>query len=216
MNVISMRIPIFRAVLLSSVFIVAGNAAASPADELYQRLERHLQSLKTLEIEYTATGEAIGDVPLQGRMIWRKPDQFYHDTAEWTLCETGDEEWRYLKSQNTLILEISEDRESWTPETMLLNFRKDLKPTNLETSADGVQILFMKSSDPTAPQNVVLEFESNSAHPKQLRFETLDGADATYIINNWNDGARVDTTVFAPPTVPEENRIDFRKAHTDR
>jgi hypothetical protein len=148
-------------------------------------------------------------------MVWLKPDKFYHDTPEWTLCEHDGEQWRFLKAQNTLILEPSEERD-WLPETMLLNLSKDLNAESLEMQADGRMMLHLASDDPTAPQGVVLEFAAGSKQPDVIRYIQPDGADVKYGITEWNEKSTPSASLFDSPTVPPENLIDFRLTKPDR
>jgi outer membrane lipoprotein-sorting protein len=189
----------------------AVNAAINPA-KLQSDLERHLQSLKSLEIRYEAEGASLGEGSVTGRMIWARPDKFYHDTPEWTLCEIDDEQWRHLKVQNTLIREAALAQERWTPEHVLFDLGKSFHAKSVEKAGDGAQSLTLISTEPNAPGSVVLEFPPESRVPNRIRFQLPDGTATEYRITGWKENVTVDANLFTPPLVPPENLIDFRAA----
>ncbi len=204
---------------LVAILVFGGTShciARTPGEQLYADLERHLQSTKSLELKYSASGTALTDGPLVGRMVFLRPAQFLHETPEWTLCESGADEWRYLKAQNTLILERVVEREDWSPEAMLLNLRTELRAKDLTKREDGTRILYLASDDASAPQTIVLEFARNALVPNVLRFEQIDGTSAVYQIDEWTENQEIDDALFLPPEVPDENRIDFRFDKSDR
>jgi outer membrane lipoprotein-sorting protein len=200
-------------VLLIAVlaFGMAGYAAPSSA-KLYSDLERHLQSRKSLDLEYEATGTNVAEGGVSGHMVWARPDKFYHDTPEWTLCETGPEQWRYLKTQNTLIREAAKKDERWTPESVLLDLGKSFRAQSAEELEDGRRTLLLQSSDANAPGEVTLEFPPEAKVPDLIRFRLADGTVTEYRITNWKENVAVDPALFTPPDVPAENTIDFRTA----
>jgi hypothetical protein len=200
-------IPLFALLLLATA------ALAEPsADKLYGALEQRLQSLKSLEINYQAEGAALGDTVLKGRMIWVKPGRFYHDTPEWTLCQTDSEEWRFLKTQNTLIRERAADKEDWGPQTVLFHLSKSFHPASIDVDPDGRRLLTLESNDPETPGNAVLEFPSKADVPDEIDFHSSDGSLIHYRLVRWDENARPDAALFNPPVVPPANVIDFRGA----
>jgi outer membrane lipoprotein-sorting protein len=200
--------------LLLLVSLVASSQAfcATPAEKLYASVEQHLQSLKTLEIRYEALGAAFPEGGLEGRMIWVKPDRYYHDTPEWTVCEVGNSGWRYLKKQNTLILEPTQDKSALLPENVLFTMRKDVKAETLEEGEGGRRVLTLKSSHPESAAMMTMELPAGSLKPEIIAFTTADGSQVRYKIRQWNEGTSVDSALFSAPEVPAENRIDFREA----
>ncbi|MBI5059585.1 hypothetical protein HZB60_07400 [candidate division KSB1 bacterium] len=203
-------------ILLTLVISVSSlSVAADDAARVYRDLERHLRTLSSLDIHYQAAGTAFADGPVSGRMLWLKPDKFYHDTPDWTLCEHDGEQWRHLKAQNTVILEFSAERE-WLPETMLLNLSKDLDAAGLDIEPDGRMLLRLTSDDATAPTNIVLEFAAGSAHPDVIRYLQPDGAEVSYAIKSWDERAQPAASLFVTPEVPAENLIDFRLTKPER
>ena len=191
--------------------VLAGHAAPSPA-KLYSGLERHLQSLKSLEVRYDAEGTNIAAGGVSGRLIWLRPKTFYHDTPEWTLCEIGGEQWRYLKSQNMLIREMADARERWTPEGVLFDLGKGFRPQSVDEQGDGTCLLKLTSGDGSLPGTVTLQFPPEAGVPDQIHFELADGTVTNYGITEWNENLTVDSELFTPPDVPAENVIDFRAA----
>lgn len=196
-------------IIIALIFTVAG-ARADDGAALYRSLERHLQSLKSLEIHYRAEG-ATPEGAVTGRMIFQKPDKFFHDTPEWTLCEVGTEQWRYLKQQTTLILEKAEARE-WLPETLLLNLGRNLEPAMLLSAENGVRTLKLTSSDPSAPAEVDLRFAAGQSVPSSIHYTLEDGSSVHYELEQWMENAPPPATLFEAPDVPAEQRIDFRAA----
>lgn len=185
------------------------SAEDESSKSLYRSLERHLQTLKSLEIHYRVTGAAPEGV-VSGRMIFVKPDRFYHDTPAWSMCEHGTEQWRYLKDQQTVILERSEARE-WLPETLLMNIGKDLKPAGLITESDG-RVLLLRSGDALSPGGVNLYFAQGKKTPNAIQYEMDDGTVVRYDLDKWLENEDPAETLFEAPVVSPENLIDFRQA----
>jgi outer membrane lipoprotein-sorting protein len=194
-------------VLLASA--LAGYAAPSPA-KLYSELERHLQSLKSLEILYEAEGSAMTNGGVSGRLVWVKPDRFLHETPEWNLGQSDKLQWRYLKAQNTLILEENKLEDRWTPETVLLDLGKSFRPESVDEQGDGTRSLTLVSKDQNLPGNAVLEFPPESQLPDMLQFHLADGTETNYRITDWQENQTYDSEIFSAPDVPAENVIDFR------
>ena len=190
-------------------YVLAGYAAPSPA-KLYSDLEHHLQSLKSLEVTYEAEGTAMANGSVSGRLVWVKPDKFLHETPEWTLGETGTDQWRYLKAQNTVILESSAGDDRWTPEGVLFDLGKSFRPESVEEEGDGTLLLILRSSDANIPGDATLEFPSESKVPSKLTFRLADGTETSYRINDWKENQKYDGATFKAPQVPAENVIDFR------
>ena len=180
-------------VLLISVlaYVIAGYAQPSPA-KLYSDLERHLQSLKSLDLEYEATGTNVADGGVAGRMVWSRPDKFYHDAPEWTLCEIGRERWRFLKTQNTLIRERAEKDERWTPESVLFDLGKSFRAASADEAVDGTRTLRLHSNDASVTGEVTLEFRPRERVPDLIRFQVADGTVTEYRITNWEENVPVD------------------------
>ncbi len=203
-----------KAILIAlAACVLAGYAAPSPA-KLYSDLERHLQSLKALELTYEAQGSAMSDGGVSGRLVWVKPNRFLHETPEWTLAETGKQQWRYLKAQNTLILENSKPNERWTPEGVLFDLGKSFRPENVDEQGDGTRELKLVSTDPNLPGDAVLEFPPESRLPVQIEFHLADGTTITYRITDWTENGKYDDALFTAPDVPAENVIDFRQSES--
>jgi outer membrane lipoprotein-sorting protein len=202
----------------SSIFVVLALSAsvlfaATPAEELYSALERRLHALQSLEIQYEAVGEAVEGQQLAGRLLWVKPERFFHDTPEWSLCEAGAERWRYLKAQNTLIREdIRDDQSEWLPDEVLFNLRKSFRARTLDDTNGGRRILHLQPADPALSGEATLEFAAGSSRPDALEFSSPDGQALRYRIVAWRENAAVDEAVFSPPDVPAQNLMDFRGA----
>jgi hypothetical protein len=169
-----------------------------------------LRSLPTLEVEYHAEGLAFGDSGMVGHMYWLRPDFFLHDTPEWMHCDTRTEQWRYLKTQNTLIRETPQGRSDWLPESILLDISVKLSPKELIAAAEGAKVLILRSDSPESPGVVYLRFEPDAKHPSEIEFKGEDGSATLYRITLWKENAIIDSHLFAPPNVPAENLIDFR------
>ena len=184
-------------------------ASESPK-AFYSRVEQHLRSLPTLEIDYHAEGLAFGDDGVIGHMYWLRPDLFLHETPEWIHCDTRTEQWRYLKKQNTLIRETPQGRSDWLPESILLDISVELEPRELETNDSGKTVLILDSESPTSPGQVHLSFHEGNEHPFEIKFNGKDGTTTVYHINKWSENVTIDTNRFIPPEVPAENLIDFR------
>jgi hypothetical protein len=197
-------------VLLLIALLASGLQAAESPEQFYADVEQHLRSLPTLEVEYRAEGLAFGDSGMVGHMYWLRPDYFLHDTPEWMHCDTRAEQWRYLKSQNTLIRETPQGRSDWLPESILLDISVKLSPKELTTSDAGKKILTLKSDSPESQGVVYLRFEADAKHPSEIEFRGDDGSATMYRITSWKENAKIDSHLFEPPAVPAENLIDFR------
>jgi len=184
--------------------------AASPAETLCHQLERHLQSLQSLELRYEADGPGAGDEGASGRIVWVKPDRFLHDTPGWTLCEIGDEQWRYLKQQNTLIRERVVKGSEWRPEDILFHASSRFRPVTLEEREDGARVVTLHSETPNVPGEGILEFGAEGFRPTILTVLPPDGADIRYVITEWIENAEPEAALFDAPDVSPENLIDFR------
>lgn len=205
-----------NSILCALLFAVTAGWA-QPAESLYAALERRLQALKSLEIRYEAEAAEVEGQLITGRMLWVKPDRFLHETPEWTLCETGDEQWRYLKEQNTLIREdIRDDQSEWLPEEVLFNLRKNFRVNGTDASENGHRILRLVPTDAAIGGEASLEFPADQPTPDGLRFTSPDGTQLRYRLSSWRENIAVDTTLFSPPAVPIENTIDFRGAGQSR
>jgi outer membrane lipoprotein-sorting protein len=217
MNIISMSLmrisilPLLTLALLTLPAVAAQNAA-----ELYSALEQRLQSLKSLEIQYQATTGDPQDESVSGRMIWIRPDRFYHDTPEWTLCQTGKEQWRLLKQQQTLIREDVTDPGELQPESVLFSLSGNLQPKLLTTDAAGSRELRLESKDPRVPGYAVLTFPAREDIPSELEFTQTDGDRVRYRITRWDENVKPAESIFSPPDVPAANVIDFRGAGLSR
>jgi hypothetical protein len=191
--------------------------AATPADELYSALERRLHTLQSLEIRYEAEGEAVEGGELAGRLLWVKPERFYHETPEWSLCEVGAERWRYLKTQNTLIREdVRDDQSAWLPDEVLFNLRRSFRAGELDEMDGGGRVLHLQPIDPAMGGEAVLEFAAGSSRPDALEFTSPDGTSLRYRITTWRENVGIDSSLFSPPNVPPENVMDFRGAGQGR
>lgn len=188
---------------------VCAQAADKPAQSLFNAVEQHLRALTTLDIEYQAAGSALGADTVAGRMILGRPDRFYHDAPEWTVCEFGGEQWRFLKEQRTLIREVAPAESDFLPETVLLDLRALYRPRALTVRADGTRRLDLEPLKRDA-SGAALEFPAAGLAPAALIFVTADGMEAVYTMRVWRENQRVDESLFLPPDVPAENLIDFR------
>ena len=191
--------------------VLTGLAASSPA-KLYSDLERHLQSLKSLELTYEVAGVNAAGSTVSGRLVWVKPDRFYHDTPEWAMAEIGRERWRFLKVQNTLIRELVTSAERWSPESVLFDLTKNFRAVGQDDLDDGTRLLRLESKHEDMPGSVTLDFASHARVPNRIRFESADGTLTDYRITSWRENGPHDESLFIPPTVPAENLIDFRSA----
>lgn len=196
------------AAILISVMLAVCAYGETPA-QAYAGLERHLQSLNTLEIRYIAVQPEVSDEPVDGHIIWESPDGFYHDTPEWTTCENGDIQWRYLKRQNTLILENSDRKNSLKPENILFDFRDEFHPVDL-TIVDENRHLRLERNDAELDAEAVLIFAGDSDRIRELRVSSNDEPATVYRFTAWEENVEPDSGLFVPPEVPAENLIDFR------
>jgi outer membrane lipoprotein-sorting protein len=208
MNIFSPILKTSSAILLFFLS-VASVQADEAASRFYKSVEQHLRSLQSLEIGYVATGSEIPEA-LEGRLVFLRPDGFFHDTPEWTHCEFRGQQWRFLKNQNTLILEDAEGRSEWTPETVLLNMSHDLTPEELVEESDGTKELKLWAESPLASGQVSMTFAPGSLTPGGIHYVDDNGTTQKYSIRMWNESVKLDTAIFTPPAVPDDNRIDFR------
>jgi hypothetical protein len=190
-------------------------SAAESADQLYANLEHRLQSLKSLEIRYEAVQSGASEVA-EGHLIWVRPDLFYHDTPEWTMCETNGEQWRFLKQQQTLIREKSPSDGEWMGEQVLFNLQRRYQAISLAVLPDARRTLRLKSTDAALPGGAELEFPADKNVPDVLRFEEADGRWMQYRMTVWRENVAADANLFEPPVVPPANVIDFRQASEGR
>jgi hypothetical protein len=202
--------------LLAILILVSAALAETSADKLYGNLEQRLQSLISLEIRYQAEGGALADSVLSGRMIWVKPDRFYHETPEWILCQTDSEDWRYLKTQKTLIRENARAQSEWGPETVLFHLGKNFRLGAMDVDVDGRRTLTLNSTDSEMPGDVILEFPPKGDTPDELDFHEPDGSLIHYRLTRWIENVQPDNAFFNPPPVPPANVIDFRGAGGSR
>ncbi|MCB9358195.1 MAG: hypothetical protein H6508_06760 [Calditrichaeota bacterium] len=184
--------------------------ARTQASEYYANVERHLRSLPSLEIGYRATGSDFPEEGLEGRLVFRRPDAFYHDTPEWTHCEIGSIQWRLLKEQETLMIEDAQGRSEWSPEAVLLSLDRELVPYDLLAEGEGDTLLVLDAASPQVSGQVEMLFAGKTRVPKEIRFVGDDGIGSKYEILMWHESVALDTSLFALPAVPEENLIDFR------
>jgi len=185
--------------------------ADKAAETYYSAVERHLRSLPSLEIGYRATGQDFPVEGLDGRLAFLRPDGFYHDTPEWTHCEMGSEQWRYLKGQNTLLLETAEGRSEWTPESVLLSLNQELLPFELVRNENGDTTLILDAVSAQVNGQVEMLFDANKRVPKAIIFKSDEGSGSRFDILMWNESIAIDSALFIPPNVPDDNRIDFRQ-----
>lgn len=202
----------FALAILLTIVLAASVYAGTPAEELFGKMERHLRELGSLEVVYTVEGIAFPDSGYRGRMLWVRQGGFYHDTPEWTLAQRGDDRWRYLKNQQTLILESVRGDEPLLPEQVLFALRRDVEPGTLETdpTEDGAHKLTLITSDESGEGNLWLWFRGDAITPFKLAWPLPDGTLAAYRVQSWRERVRVDDDLFTPPRV--EHVIDWRVA----
>jgi outer membrane lipoprotein-sorting protein len=203
-----------RSVLIAIFFLasaVASAEAATPADELFAKMERHLRNLDSLQVIYRAEGAAFPEGGESGTMVWVRPDGFYHDTPEWTLAQRGRERWRYLRDQQTLILEDVRPDEPLLPEQVLFELRRDVEPETVETDSveEGALKLTLKETGEDQPGHIWLWMRPESVTPFKLSWPLADGTMVTYRVESWRENAPVSDTLFDAPQT--ENVIDFRE-----
>ena len=198
-------------ILIAILLLCSVAWADKAAEEYYAGVERHLRSLPSLEIGYRATGPDFPEGGIDGRLAFRRPDGFYHDTPGWTQCETGTVQWRYLKDQETLLIEDAEGRSEWTPEAVLLSLNRELVPFDLIAQEGGDTLLILDAVSEQVSGQVEMTFAANKRVPKEIQFKGDDGIGSRYEILMWNETVKLDSNLFVPPRVPEENRIDFRQ-----
>lgn len=187
-----------------------GAIAGSPAEEFYASVEQHLRSLTSLEIGYRAQGPEFPPEGMDGRLVFRRPDGFYHDTPEWTHCEVGGIQWRLLKEQQTLLLEDAEGRAGWTPEVVLLSLNRELSPFELVKQESGETLLILDAASAQVSGQVNMLFEKGKLTPKRIEYMGDEGVSSSYDVLMWHESVQLDSALFALPSVPAENVIDFR------
>jgi hypothetical protein len=198
--------------IVIAILLLCGVAWANKtAEDYYAGVERHLRSMPSLEIGYRATGPDFPEGGVEGRLVFKRPDGFYHDTPDWTQCETGAVEWRYLKAQETLLIEDAQGRSEWTPEAVLLSLNRELVPYDLVAQDNGDTVLVLDAVSEQVSGQVEMTFAANKRVPKEIEFKGDDGIGSRYEILMWNESVALDSALFVPPSVPEENRIDFRQ-----
>ncbi|MBM3324503.1 MAG: hypothetical protein FJY66_02415 [Calditrichaeota bacterium] len=195
-------------------FLVLGFScaqASTPAEDLFARMERHLQKLKSLEVVYRAEGAAFPEGGQSGRMIWVRPDGFYHDTPEWTLAQRGRERWRYLKNQQTLILEDVRPDEPLLPEQVLFAMREDVEPETLEVEQEegSAHKLTLRATSDNAEGLISLWLRQGAVSPCKLSWPLVDGSIVSYRVESWREDMPVDDALFIAPQT--EHLIDFRE-----
>lgn len=177
----------------------------------YSSVERHLRSLPSLEIGYRATGSDFPKSGLEGRLAFLRPDRFYHDTPEWTHCENGEEQWRFLKEQQTVMLEDAAGLSDWSPEAVLLSLNRDLVPYDLRSTENGDTILILDALSEQMSGQVEMIFGSGKRVPKEILYVDDSGSNISrYEILMWHESVQIDSELFLPPEVPTDNKIDFR------
>lgn len=183
--------------------------AGTPAEKLFGEMEHHLRQLHSLELHYTMEGSA-DDSMFSGCMIWVRPDTFYHDTPEWTLAQTAENCWRYLKNQQTLILEDIRSSETQSPEEILFALREDVEPETLEIdpAENGAQKLTLRTSEEQIGGHLWVWINENATRPFKLAWPLPDGTIAAYRVVSWREEIDVDNSLFAPPEAVQI--IDFR------
>lgn len=198
-------------ILIVLLLICVPAFANKAAEDYYSTVERHLRSLPSLEIGYRATGPDFPKEGLEGRIVFQRPSGFYHDTPEWTLCESGAEQWRYLKEQQTLLLETAEGRSDWSPEVVLLSLNRELVPFDLVKTASGDTTLVLDAMSAQVSGQVEMTFAANKRVPKEISFKDDEGNNTShYEILMWHESVKLDSGLFLAPAVPAENKIDFR------
>ena len=210
--------PIFRyiTVLLLAAFVPC-LLAGTPAEQRFDKMERHLRELQSLEVRYTAEGEVFADSALGGRMVWIRPDKFYHDTPEWTFAQHGGEKWRYLKSQSTLILETVQGDDPQLPEEVLFALHEDVTAETLaiDPAESGAHKLILKATNEQAANEFWLWLHIDSDQPLKIAWRLPDGTVAAYRVETWRENISVDDGLFVRPDASET--IDFRlKKETDK
>jgi outer membrane lipoprotein-sorting protein len=203
-----------RSVLLAIflfAFAVVPGRAATPAQDLFAKMERHLRDLNSLQVTYQAEGAAFPEGGERGTMVWVRPDGFYHDTPEWTLAQRGRERWRYLKDQQTLILEDVRPDEPLLPEQVLFELRQDVEPETVETDSGeaGALKLTLSETGENEPGHVWLWMRPESVTPFKLSWPLADGTIVIYRVESWQENAPANDALFDAPHT--ENVIDFRE-----
>ncbi|MFH1010901.1 MAG: hypothetical protein V1784_06680 [bacterium] len=204
-----------KCIILFAMFVFAcvafSKEAATPAEDLFTKTERHLQKLKSLEVVYGAEGAAFPEGGQSGRMVWVRPDGFYHDTPEWTMAQRGRERWRYLKEQQTLILEDVRAEEPLLPEQVFFALREDVKPETLEADPEegGAHKLTLRATAENSEGMIWLWLRQGAVTPFKLAWPLVDGSVITYRVESWQEEMPVDNALFVAPQT--EHVIDFRE-----
>jgi outer membrane lipoprotein-sorting protein len=207
-----MKISVLGLALLTAAVM---SCAASESADVYSALEHRLQTLKSLEIRYQIeSGPAESTV--EGRMVWVKPDHFFHDTPEWALAQNGGEQWRHLKAQNTLIRETVGDESELSPQHVLFNLKREFRPASMDVRDDGRRVLHLEALNKNLAGSATLIFPPDKSVPEVIEFVQPDGTTLRYQIVSWKENIKPDMTLFDAPAVPSENVIDFRGAGTGR
>jgi len=192
--------------------IAAGVRAATPAEDLFAKMEHHLRQLSSLEVVYKAEGEAFPESGQAGRMVWTRPDGFFHDTPEWTLAQRGEERWRYLKAQQTLILEDVREDDPLMPEQVLFALGRDVEPGALETdpSEENASKLTLIAALEEGSSSIWLWLNEGSITPFRLAWPLADGTVVTYRIEAWHEDILAPDSLFRPPEA--SHVINFRQS----
>lgn len=206
------RAHFFLTLFLTGAVAQNGASAGTPAEELFDKMERHLRRLGSLEVVYTAEGTAFPDSGLRGRMLWVRPGSFYHDTPEWTLAQRGNERWRHLKGQQTLILESVRADEPLLPEQVLFALRRDVEPETLETDPEeaGAHKLTLRTIGESGEGHLWLWLRRDAVTPFKLAWPIPDGTLVAYRVESWRERVHVEDDLFTPPRA--EHVIDWRPA----
>jgi outer membrane lipoprotein-sorting protein len=201
----------FFLLIIILVSSTGGMASAStPAEDLFAKMEHHLRGISSLEVTYKAEGEAFPEGGQSGRMVWTRPDGFFHDTPEWMLAQRGTERWRYLKEQQTLILEDVREDDPLLPEQVLFTLRQDVKPEALETdpSEGNASKLTLRMTVEDEVGSIWLWLRKDSVTPFRLAWAGTEGTIITYRIDTWNENVPVEESLFQTPKA--EHVINFR------
>ncbi len=192
--------------------IVIGARAATPADDLYAKMERHLRQLRSLEVIYKAEGAAFPEGGQAGRMVWRRPDGFFHNTPEWALAQRGSERWRYLKAQQTLILEDVHEDDPLMPEQVLFALGKSVAPEGLETDSteENASKLTVAAALDEESRTIWLWMKEGSLTPFKMSWPLADGTVVSYRVEAWHENILAPDSLFLPPEA--SHVINFRQS----
>jgi outer membrane lipoprotein-sorting protein len=213
MAVIQMKKLSFLLGVLVFIFLnISSLNAKTPAEDLFGKMEQHLRQLRSLEVVYIAEGEAFPEGGQTGRMVWTRPDGFFHDSPEWTLAQHGDERWRYLKAQQTLILEDVREDDPLMPEQVLFALGRDVEPEALEAepSVGDASKLTLRAAVEEESSSIWLWVREGAVAPFKLAWPLADGTIVTYRIETWREDIVVEDSLFVPPEAKQV--INFRQS----